>query len=592
MTDKIFNQIKIFFPVILFLAALIFFSFFYRFHFHFIEQLQIFQFTGIYVAEYLKEPGFVSAILGDFLIQFYKLPFLGGFIVSVILFIIYLQLKSILKRFEITDNWFVLPMIPVILLFLLHSSINYRLPATVGILFSLAIFQLWILIKRYKVPATIVLIILGYLTCGTSILIFILVTICFELFQKKGVHSWLVSFVYLISFLIIVYIARSFIYIISWKEAFLQISYYDWRYDVPVLIYYALASFPAIIIIGILLTSGKRRGKKAAESKLYTVYQVIAILILLFVTLPDNISFKIEQNCRFDYEVRNKNWEKILEYAAKIDTIQPLNQPYINLALSHTGEMLNSLFDYSPKTINSLVPPKSENMVFNIICMEIYYHQGWTSLAQVHGIMANQETYRGRNVHCIQRLVEIEIVNGNYRLAEKYLDILEQTLFYKSWSDEKRKLLYNEDLIKKDDDYREVRKRLPKKDLLNGANIMVDLKQYLESNPSSKVAFEYMIAGLMLNKDNAGIVDLIQKQKGIRYADYPVLIQQVGMMYYLFKKGDENVIKQFNISNDVFNQFKSFYTFMDFNKNNPELAQNQMKTDFGNTYWYYLYFVK
>jgi hypothetical protein len=96
----------------------------------------------------------------------------------------------------------------------------------------------------------------------------------------------------------------------------------------------------------------------------------------------------------------------------------------------------------------------------------------------------------------------------------------------------------------------------------------------------------------MLNRDNSGIVDFLLNQKGISYAEYPVLIQQVGMMYYLYKKGDENVIKQFNINNEVFNQFKDFYTVVDINKSNPELVREDLRKKYGKTYWYYLYYSK
>jgi len=49
---------------------------------------------------------------------------------------------------------------------------------------------------------------------------------------------------------------------------------------------------------------------------------------------------------------------------------------------------------------------------------------------------------------------------------------------------------------------------------------------------------------------------------------------------------------KFTISDEVFRQFKDFYTIMDMNRNNIQLAQSQIQSKYAKTYWYYLYFNK
>ena len=580
-------------PAAFFTAGLMFFSFFYYYHFHFIEQLQIFQYTNLYFSTYLNEPGFLSAIAGDFLTQFYKIHLLAGVIIILILALIYYLLKTILSKFGVTSRWIILPLLPIAFLFLLHCSINYRLSATFGILLALSLVNLWFLIKKFRIVAGILIIVISYFALGTFAFIPASLFVIFEIANGKGLKPFIYSFIYFFVLILLPVIARNYFYIISWKQALLPIANYDWRYEIPVLIYILFASIPLVIITGIILLKRRQKQKKKTDKLLIPILgQIIVLFAVIYYFIPEFVSSEIERGCRLDYEVRNKNWDKIIEIADSWDSIQPVHQPYINLALSHNGELLTSLFDFAPRNVNALVPPKSENMLFNMICMEVYYRLAWTSLAQVHGIMANQETFRGRNVRCMQRLTEMEIINGNYILAEKYLDILDKTLFYKSWSKEKRKLLWNEELIKKEDDYRETRKQLPKKDMLNGANLIVDLKQYLNVNRNCKVASEYLVAALMLNKDNKAIVDYLESLKEIKYVEYPLLIQQVGMMYFVYKKGDQEVLKKFTVSDPVFRQFKDFYTIMDMSRSNIQMAQGQLQSKYAKTYWYYLYFNK
>ena len=48
------------------------------------------------------------------------------------------------------------------------------------------------------------------------------------------------------------------------------------------------------------------------------------------------------------------------------------------------------------------------------------------------------------NPRLLQRLVQTNILTGAYAVAEKYIRILEQTLFYKEWAAEWRKYLYRD----------------------------------------------------------------------------------------------------------------------------------------------------
>ena len=71
---------QILFGLILFAILGVFLQITSKFHFFYIEQLQLFQFSGDYLADKISYPGGLSSVIGEFLTQFFITPYLGPFI--------------------------------------------------------------------------------------------------------------------------------------------------------------------------------------------------------------------------------------------------------------------------------------------------------------------------------------------------------------------------------------------------------------------------------------------------------------------------------------------------------------------------------
>ena len=80
---------------------------------------------------------------------------------------------------------------------------------------------------------------------------------------------------------------------------------------------------------------------------------------------------------------------------------------------------------------------------------EIFYHLGLINASQEYAfesmeVMPDME----KSVRALKRLAETNLINGNYKVAEKYLKIVEKTLFHRQWARKTRKILYNEEKYK------------------------------------------------------------------------------------------------------------------------------------------------
>ena len=88
---------QILFGLILFAILGVFLQITSKFHFFYIEQLQLFQFSGDYLADKISYPGGLSSVIGEFLTIFIT-PYLGPFIFAALLTGIGLTMRAVVRQ--------------------------------------------------------------------------------------------------------------------------------------------------------------------------------------------------------------------------------------------------------------------------------------------------------------------------------------------------------------------------------------------------------------------------------------------------------------------------------------------------------------
>ena len=69
-----------------------------------------------------------------------------------------------------------------------------------------------------------------------------------------------------------------------------------------------------------------------------------------------------------------------------------------------------------------------------IFSNEVYFFLGDTNASQHRALIAMIFSPNHYSSRLLRRLVQINIINGEYKVAEKYLKILSKTLFHKKWA--------------------------------------------------------------------------------------------------------------------------------------------------------------
>ena len=148
------------------------------------------------------------------------------------------------------------------------------------------------------------------------------------------------------------------------------------------------------------------------------------------------------------YYVRGEQWDKVVAgYKAAVSDMRTLS--LLNLALACQGELGDKLFHYPQQGKGGLLPEWNSTVPGAIVLSDICYQMGDLSSAQKFAFEGYVSSVDG-NPRLLQRLVQTNILTGAYAVAEKYIRILEQTLFYKEWAAEWRKYLYRDDLVEEE----------------------------------------------------------------------------------------------------------------------------------------------
>ena len=114
------------------------------------------------------------------------------------------------------------------------------------------------------------------------------------------------------------------------------------------------------------------------------------------------------------------------------------------------------------------------------------------------------------------------LINKNYRAAEKFIKTLKKSMIYNKWAISYEKYLYDHELCENDLLFIDKRNVLPEEHFfIRGESPNVDLYYLLRANGNNKMAFEYLIAYYLLTKKVANIVAKLRKFEELIIQNYP-----------------------------------------------------------------------
>ena len=437
------------------------------------EQYQLFLWTGDYFVERISLPGGFAEWLGEFIVQFYYVEWLG----ALLLALLFVMMQRLVAQLLPKGAWRLLSVLPVALLLWLMGDINVLLSLPVAIVLALALAC----IRMSKQLSWIDILILpvAYWLIGPAVWIYIVV----RLLQLGWKHLWSAGWLVAVQLMVYAWLLPQW----PLQQVMTGLSYYRIPLQYPQWSGYDKEMYELIRMD--YLVRNERWDeivKRAGEYEVKTPFWSNCVNLAL-------AEKRLLADRMFDFYQSGED-ALIMPRTRDLTSMLPSAEAFWRLG------MVNSAQRYMFDTQESILNAKKS----------------------------------GR---CTKRIAECMIVNGHYQAAAKQLDLLKKSLFYRSWAKEMEALMKDEAKINAHPVYGKLRQlRYKDSFLFSYEEIDKMFGLLFMNNQQNKMALDYFMAQMLLKGNLQGFqqyMGAVQQYGGYRqmplgYQDVMRCIQMQG----------------------------------------------------------------
>lgn len=549
-------------------------------HIAFWEESGFFMLGSHFWQQFAFRPGGWTEYAGNFLVQFYKWPVAGALLLTVIPFGVYVAVRTIAKRWAIPGNWLWVPFVPVFLILYLQGHSEMILGESLKMVCFWGILCGYLAIRSVKWR-------LGVLTLAFPVLFLILSTgVCiflyltcwlYEFWRGKGRMLWGAGILWLLLL---------WIYPNIWRRE---------MYFLSVEFLYAITGFPleralswaiggvygyGILLLGIALMAKKMH--RSFRKWLFWTELALVFVVVGFTFYRTNL-INQEVFYRLDQAVQQGKWDQAIQIAEGIQEPTREERYLTNLALACNDQLGEKLFDFPVWGLSCLYLPRDIVYQTSVIGGEFYYRLNIPNEG-IHWIFqASVGTPYGMNFRCLKRLIDLNIQKRDRVIADKYLSVLEQSVGYGAWCAGKRaeleKVMADTFNVFANRDF-----------FIGGRPFLSDMARVLDAGKSEHLALNYILCGLLLNKDLGKFCQIFTHFYPYRPGVQIPEVYEQALLVALELQNPRVVEKGYVFSTETMQDYADYMTLYERYKDHPEEAK-KMLWRFKNTCWYYFHFV-
>lgn len=530
------------------------------------------------------QPGVVLPVLGSILTQVSGIPILGVALVLLSLWCLSWVVRK-LQKDEITAIF------PAFAAFWFIVGFDYSLYTfrSQGLLFSqtlglicaaLMIFG-WVRIKEYKeapfYPLLVALV--GYPLFGAYSVVALVSILMDAIVSKK----WLPAALAVVCGVCVPLVYSHFVFThIDTRYTFLAgIPYMDFvdnhRRFIPLAV--AMASLVILPIIRI------KRDPHVAFTLALTV---LMVLIIVSVLPYWNRNFHVE--IAMQHAIEKNDWDKTLKLARKTDQPSRIIVMYRNIALMNKGRLCDEMFKYPNESVGIDTPAQiSQTEVCGPV---VFFYNGLINYSTRWSWEMSMMFQRTLERYKYQAKVALFTGQENPALVERYLDIIGRNLYQRKWVRKYRSMLEDPSLLASDPEYQMFKALDNFEEVKYMSSAVAEntiLNHFMLQEHPEGVMLDACLAASMTAKD----IDMFWYFYDILLASGRRIPTHVGEAAILFAYIGRNQAEIDAVARDLGGPDAPVVRrFIDFSSKASAGDEKACREKFGDTYWYYIYFVK
>lgn len=492
------------------------------------EQNQLFLTTWAYFMERIAVVGGLADYLSEFMVQFYYVPWLGALLTGML----YAAMQWLTwKTVEKWDKTMFLLTFLVPLFMLWHQGdIDTLLSLPMAVTMTMAAAAIAGKTKLAPYYDLIVIPALYWLAGPAALAYVIIRSLDF------GWRYLLPAILWYVASVMTAYWMLDYQWHLSMM--FGGLNYYRIPLHAPAMQYVVMA-MPVIIALAAKFNPLKNEtGFTSPRSRLHVAMKAISLALVAYFAVNRGFDPFIYEMLWQDSMVRQERWDDIIKRAEKHQEDIAFSSECVNLALGVTGQLPDRMFMFKQSGTDALLQKSIRDNMSDLPTAEAFFRLGMINSALRYMFDIQQSILNARKSgRCTKRIAECYIINGNYKAADKHIELLRHTIFYRDWADNATAYLYNDAKVNGHDVWGKLRKfRYKERFLYYYPEKHKMLGLLFQNNTDNRLALAYFMGQLLLDGDFQGFMGYLQwvQQYGgynnmpYGYADAYQCIQQQG----------------------------------------------------------------
>jgi hypothetical protein len=406
------------------------------------EQNQLFLFTWDYLAERLALPGGPADWLSEFLVQFFYLRAAGALILA--LMAVLLQQLVWRAARPAGENgrrcFYALSFIPSLLMLVYQGDVEVLISYPVALILALAFCPVMTRARWHRLW----LIPLGWWIAGPVIIVPILISV---IRGRRGEDLLMLVYTAGVYFAGYRLLASQY----PARDAFFGINYYRLVESLPAL----QIIIPVVTLLVILLCGLPFRLRRPG---IWALPSLLLLGLGTWAGVHHTYNKDTHEVLAYDWLIRHERYADVISRAEKYQPRNPVSACSVNFCLFMNGQLETRLTDFYQCGTEGLILPSIRDNMSDITSAEALWMMGMPNITLQYFFDVQESIQNGRKSgRFMSRIAECNIVNGWYDRAEKYLDILSHSLFYRQWALGRKALIQSEENLASDPVYAYIR---------------------------------------------------------------------------------------------------------------------------------------
>jgi len=510
------------------------------------EQFQMFLFDNAYFLERVAVPGGIATYIAEFLTQFYNGPAIGAAVIAVVYVWLQNMVWMLSKRNlrEGDNRWlaYILSFVPTFMLWYQMGDESTLLAYPVSLVITLMTMLLMPRGKRGQAVYAAIVIPLTYWTVGPLALLLA----AYSGIQMARNANTRLSAVALIAVPLMYAVALILISALFVPYPLSRLFAGIYYYRLVEILSYMLI----IIALVVLLLATLRLQINISKAKIVAPLAACAVVGLAAFMIPKAYDERKYDLVEYDWLVRQQRWNDIIAKSEQKQPDLPMSVCATNLALGMTGQLGDRCFDFFQNGDEGLMPPFERNFSTTLLTGDMYFLLGLVNTSQRYAFEAMESIPNyNKSARTIKRLAETNLINGQYAVARKYLNMLQKTIFYKKWADRRMEMIDNPKLIDKHNVYGYLRKvRLTEDFLFSDQEIDKICGQLLMHNKDNMMAMQYLLIYPLLNRNLPLFMEYHNYVQTLKKYNPRVCVEAVALAYAMQRKLPQSEVERYKLT--------------------------------------------